>query len=220
MKKIVFTEEFCQPEQLFPFTLTRQVQDIRVGILTIREKWEQHLGMPSFDKHENDYKDLDRAIVLDGSIGDDIVYLIHGNILPTPALVKKIRKLSPGQCISAGGKESVVYCISEKEIKDPNRILVSASVELDEEIKEIRYPWDITAINGWAIQQDFALLTKKRRSAQPDKGSSFVAPQNIFIEKRRPLIALHHQRYRRSGIHWQRCCADGRCDSARAGCRL
>jgi hypothetical protein len=85
MKKIVFTEEFCSPENLFPFTLTRQIQDIRVGILTIREKWEHYLGIPSFDKNEGDYKDQDRAITIDESIGDDIFYLIHGNILPTPS---------------------------------------------------------------------------------------------------------------------------------------
>ena len=29
---------------LLPFTFTRPVADIRVGILTIREKWEFHLG--------------------------------------------------------------------------------------------------------------------------------------------------------------------------------
>jgi hypothetical protein len=56
MKKIVFTEEFCSPENLFPFTLTRQIQDLRVGLLTIREKWELALGLPSFDKQEGDYK--------------------------------------------------------------------------------------------------------------------------------------------------------------------
>ena len=30
---------------LLPFTYTRPVADIRVGILTIREKWEKHLGL-------------------------------------------------------------------------------------------------------------------------------------------------------------------------------
>ena len=30
--------------QLLPFTFTRPVADIRVGILTIREKWEHYLG--------------------------------------------------------------------------------------------------------------------------------------------------------------------------------
>ncbi|HEX5743209.1 MAG TPA: putative sugar nucleotidyl transferase, partial [Flavobacteriaceae bacterium] len=29
---------------LLPFTFTRPVADIRVGILTIREKWENYLG--------------------------------------------------------------------------------------------------------------------------------------------------------------------------------
>ena len=46
-KYIIFTEEFCQPSRLYPFTLTRQTQDLRLGILTIREKWERHLKLPS-----------------------------------------------------------------------------------------------------------------------------------------------------------------------------
>ena len=100
MKKIVFTEEFCSPENLFPFTLTRQIQDMRVGLLTIREKWELLLGLPSFDKQEGDYKDLDRALALEKEIGDDVVLLLHGNILPTPKLAKAIKKLQPGQFIS------------------------------------------------------------------------------------------------------------------------
>ena len=66
MNKIIFTEEYCQPENLYPFTLTRQIQDIRVGILTIREKWEKILGLPSFDRQEDDYKDLDRSITIAG----------------------------------------------------------------------------------------------------------------------------------------------------------
>ena len=108
MKKIVFTEEFCQPENLFPFTLTRQVQDIRLGILTIREKWELALGWPSFDRFEDDYKDLDRAMVIETSIGDDLIYLIHGNALPTPKLVRQVKKLKPGECLGVQGQESLV----------------------------------------------------------------------------------------------------------------
>src|SRR5688500_15936753 len=100
MKKIVFTEEFCSPENLFPFTLTRQIQDIRVGILTIREKWEKLLQMPSFDRQEGDYKDLERSMVIESEIGNDTVYLLHGNMLPTAKLAAQIGKLQPGQCLS------------------------------------------------------------------------------------------------------------------------
>ena len=183
MKKIVFTEEFCQPQNLFPFTLTRQVQDIRVGILTIREKWELLLGMPSFDKHEDDYKDLDRAIRIDQSIGEDIIYLVHGNILPTQKLVKQVKKLKPGEFISVPEKESVVYCISKKELQDEYRIKVKKAVELEMDLKEIKFPWDIVQLNAWAIEQDFALLTETRKSQKISDSNRVINASRIFIEK-------------------------------------
>ncbi len=70
MNKIIFTEEYCQPGNLHPFTLTRQVQDIRVGILTIREKWEMMLKLPSWDKQEGDYKDLARSVNIEEAAAD------------------------------------------------------------------------------------------------------------------------------------------------------
>src|SRR5258705_1527006 len=100
MDKIIFTEEFCQPENLHPFTLTRQIQDIRVGILTIREKWEKILGLPSYDKKENDYKDLDRSVDIEEIIGNDTCFIINGNILPTQKLIKTIHKIHNGEFIS------------------------------------------------------------------------------------------------------------------------
>jgi len=183
MNKIVFTEEFCQPENLFPFTLTRQVQDIRVGILTIREKWEQALQTPSFDKFEDDYKDLDRSVRLYEMIANDIVYLIHGNILPTPKLVKQVKKLRPGQMVSIPGLESVVYCISKKEVEDEHNIRVGKAIELDEPSNEIRFPWNIFEMNGWAIRQDFEVLTKGRKSQKLPASNKATNPGNIFIEK-------------------------------------
>lgn len=183
MKKIVFTEEFCSPENLFPFTLTRQIQDIRVGILTIREKWELALGLRSFDKQEGDYKDLDRAIVLEKSIGDDIVYLLHGNILPTPKLVKALKKLQPGQCLSVPGRENMAYCISTKQVLDENKIEVDTAVELDEELKEIKYPWDIVKLNAWAIEKDVQLLSKKHKPGTLSATNWATNAKDIFIEK-------------------------------------
>jgi len=164
MKKIVFTEEFCQPENLFPFTLTRQIQDIRIGILTIREKWEQWLGLESFDKKEGDYKDLDRSIDIEDIGEKEIVYLIHGNILPTAKLVKQIKKLRTGQFVSVPKKESLIYCISKKEILASNKIKVKEAVEFTDEFKEVKFPWDIFQLNRWAIEQDFELITSGRKS--------------------------------------------------------
>ena len=183
MKKIVFTEEFCQPENLFPLTLTRHVQDIRVGILTIREKWELALGLPSFDKHEGDYKDLDKAVTIDESIGNDIIYLIHGNVLPTIKLVKQVKKLNHGEFISVGDTESIAYCISKKEILNEHRIKVGKAIELEHEIKEINFPWDIVQLNAWAIDQDVELLKKSKKFEKLPATNRAIHPSRIFIEK-------------------------------------
>jgi UDP-N-acetylglucosamine diphosphorylase/glucosamine-1-phosphate N-acetyltransferase len=182
MKKIVFTEEFCNPGNLAPFTFTRQVQDIRVGILTIREKWEQHLGLTSFDKYENDYKDLDKAIAIDESLGSDIIYLIHGNVLPTKKIIKEVKKLSPGEALSVPELESFVYCISKSQVIDKNNIKVGKTIDV-KEVKEIKAPWNIFEMNAWAIKEDFELLTTGRRSQNISTTNNVAGSSGIFIEK-------------------------------------
>lgn len=183
MEKIVFTEEFCSPENLYPFTLTRQVQDLRVGILTIREKWERMLEMPSFDKQEGDYKDIFNPIIIDESIGKDILYLIHGNILPTPKLVQQVQKLKPGEFLSLPEKEACIYCISKKQVIDSNKIRMDTAVELKEELKEIKAPWDITRMNGWAIETDFEVMTRKKKNQGVPRSNSLINTDRIFVEK-------------------------------------
>jgi len=181
--KIIFTEEFCQPENLYPFTLTRQIQDIRVGILTIREKWENLLGVTSYDRLEDDYKDLDRSINLEKISEDDTCFMIHGNILPTPKLIKALKKLKDGEFISANGNTGIIFRFSKKEIQEPNKIKVSKAITIRDEIKSIQFPWDIFQLNDYAIRQDFNLLTEKRKSQKISKTNRVTMAVNIFIEK-------------------------------------
>ena len=181
--KIIFTEEFCQPENLYPFTLTRQIQDIRVGILTIREKWEKILGVTSYDRLEDDYKDVDRSIHLEKITEDDTCFMIHGNILPTPKLIKALKKLKDGEFISANGNTGIIFRFSKKEIHEPNKIKVSKAITIHEEVKSIQFPWDIFQLNDYAIRQDFSLLTEKRKSQKISKTNRVTKPGDIFIEK-------------------------------------
>src|SRR4026208_601974 len=181
--KIIFTEEFCQPENLYPFTLTRQTPDIREGILTIREKGETTLGMKSYDRWEDDYKDLDRSIRLDKLDDGDTCFMIHGNILPTPKLIKALKKLKNGEFISANGNTGVIFRFSKKEIQEPNKIKVSKAITVRDEIKSIQFPWHIFQLNDHAIREDFELLTRKRKSQKISKTNKTTKPGNIFIEK-------------------------------------
>jgi UDP-N-acetylglucosamine diphosphorylase / glucose-1-phosphate thymidylyltransferase / UDP-N-acetylgalactosamine diphosphorylase / glucosamine-1-phosphate N-acetyltransferase / galactosamine-1-phosphate N-acetyltransferase len=183
MNKIIFTEEFCQPENLHPFTLTRQIQDIRVGIFTIREKWEKMLKLPSFDKKEDDYKDLQRSINIDEAVEDGVCFIIHGNVLPTPKLIKAIKKLKDGEFIATGKGNSIVFRITQHEIIDKYKIKVGSAVTFNEEVKTIQYPWNIFQINDWAIRQDFELLASKRKSQPISKTNKVIKPSQVFIEK-------------------------------------
>jgi len=184
MDKIIFTEEFCQPENLYPFTLTRQIQDIRVGILTIREKWEQMLGLPSYDKKEDDYKDLDRSISIGDATEDGgVCYMIHGNVLPTPQLVKAIKKLQNGEFLSVKGREGIVFRFTKKEIEEQHKIRIQKAVTIREEVKAIQYPWNIFQFNDAAIRQDFKLLTRKRKSQSISKTNKVIKSSAIFLEK-------------------------------------
>jgi UDP-N-acetylglucosamine diphosphorylase / glucose-1-phosphate thymidylyltransferase / UDP-N-acetylgalactosamine diphosphorylase / glucosamine-1-phosphate N-acetyltransferase / galactosamine-1-phosphate N-acetyltransferase len=183
MNKIIFTEEFCQPENLHPFTLTRQMQDIRVGILTIREKWERMLGLPSFDKKEDDYKDLERSVNIYEAVDDGVCFMIHGNLLPTPKLVKTIGRLKNGEFIATSGGNGIVYRFTKKEIIDKFKIKVGKAIISKEEIQTIQYPWDIFQLNDRAIRQDFKLLTAKRKSQRISKTNKVINPSQVFLEK-------------------------------------
>ncbi len=183
MHKIIFTEEFCQPENLHPFTLTRQIQDIRVGILTIREKWELMLGLPSFDKWEDDYKDLDRSIRIDKNMGDDVYLMIHGNLLPTPKLIKSIKRLKNGEFISVNGNSGIVFRFSGKQVEEPHKIRVTKAIGTKEDIKLVCYPWDIVQMNDEELGNDFKLITRKKRSQRISRTNKIIKPSAIFIEK-------------------------------------
>ncbi|HWR33315.1 MAG TPA: putative sugar nucleotidyl transferase, partial [Chitinophagaceae bacterium] len=184
MNKIIFTEEFCQPENLHPFTLTRQIQDIRLGILTIREKWERMLGLPSYDRKEEDYKDPDCSVNVNEAVNnDDVCFMIHGNVLPDAVLVKATRKLKDGEFITAGGNSGIIFRFTKKEIQDKHKIKVTGVVALKHIAKTICYPWEIFQLNDWAIWQDFALVTKKRKSQPISKTNQVIKSSRVFIEK-------------------------------------
>ena len=183
MNKIIFTEEFCQPENMLPFTLTRQLQDIRVGILTIREKWEKVLKLPSYDKKEDDYKDLGRSMHMEDAVKDGVCLMIHGNILPTPALVKAIRKLNDGECLATPAGLTVAFRITKKEVVNRFKIRVGKTVIFKDPVIGLQYPWDIFQLNDQALRLDFALLTRGRKSQPLSRTNKVSKGAQVFVEK-------------------------------------
>src|ERR1700748_261023 len=81
-------------QSLLPLTYTRPVADLRIGILTIAEKWGKHLNQ-SFSFHTSRaYLQGKFPIV----IADDNLF-INGAYCPDNDLVEAIDKLRVGECL-------------------------------------------------------------------------------------------------------------------------
>ncbi len=188
MDQLIFTESGTHPDQLYPFSLTRQAQDLRVGILRIREKWERMLGMPSKDLVLPGDRPVNRSaerVVIPGSIDAGKVFLVvHGNVLPTVALVKAAKKLRPGHSIGDEHDRAVIWCLKGAALDAGELALANtAGIVFDGRIDLIRYPWDIIAFNDEAIRQDFQLITHGRKTRTIPRSNQVINPGQVFIEK-------------------------------------
>ena len=81
---------------LLPLTYTRPVADIRVGILTIREKWETFLQSTITSVTEDYLSDKFPMVEFDENI------FINASFLPDSEIVKQITSLKPNELINSG----------------------------------------------------------------------------------------------------------------------
>jgi hypothetical protein len=72
---------------LLPFTFTRPVADILIGILTIRQKWEAHLGSTTTTLTEDYLTDKFPMVEMEQNV------MINASFLPNTTLVDMIQNL-------------------------------------------------------------------------------------------------------------------------------
>ena len=159
---------------LLPFTFTRPVADIRVGILTIREKWETYLDSKTTTVTEDYLSDKNPMVELEENV------MINASYLPNLELIEMVKDLKENQAIFKD--EDVVAFFSKDSQEDINFDTYEA-LEFSGDLIKIVHTWDIFSKNGEAIQEDFDLLTNGRRSQSIPASNNIIAPENIFIEE-------------------------------------
>ena len=159
---------------LLPFTFTRPVADIRVGILTIREKWEKYLGSTTTTLTEEYLSEKYPMVEMEQNV------MINASFLPNDVLSEMVKNLVRNQAIFKG--EEVIAFFTE-ETQEEVDFDTYEILELDEEVITINHTWDIFAKNDIAIREDFELLTEDRTSQPIPKSVNVIAPENIFIEE-------------------------------------
>lgn len=159
---------------LLPFTYTRPVADIRIGILTIREKWEKYLGLTTTTITEEYLEEKYPMVELEENI------LINASFIPTKKLVEQVQNLSENEAVFYG--ENVVAFYS-KDSQEEVDFSTYTQIEVEEELMQVKNTWDIFSLNGKAIELDFELLTEGRKSQSIPDDVHVINEKQIFIEE-------------------------------------
>ena len=163
-------------QTLLPLTYTRPVADLRLGIMTIAQKWAKYLKQ-SYSFHTQAYL----SVKFPTHIQPENIF-INGGVCPDERLLEAIDKLSTGDALKYNG-ELIAIKLSESDAKtfDPRK-------EFDHPIDYIgspvviKYPEDIFGNNDTELKKDFQLLTKGRSSASISSTNTIIG-NDFFAEE-------------------------------------
>lgn len=173
-------DPILQRQNLLPFTFTRPVGNLRVGILTINEKWQNYLGITQIGYETQTYLSAKFPGNKEG-----ICVFINGSICPNATLISEINGLNQAKTALVKNGQLLAVCLNlsegqtfSEDISNYNTI----ESKSDDHI-QLNFCYEIFTKNGEALQQDFNDLTKGRKSQPIPDGNQVLNPENIFIEE-------------------------------------
>jgi len=166
-------------ENLLPLTFTRPISELRIGILTIKEKWEKFLNS-SLSFCTSEYLQKKYPI----NIGTKNIF-INSTILPEKILIEEIENLKENEIlkfndiiIAANSGSALIKSLTNSEcinFKQINSKIIK--------IKKINFPWDLFLLNKEEINSDFELLTINKTSEKLSKTNTIIGDGKIFLEE-------------------------------------
>lgn len=159
---------------LRPLTLTKPFAELRMGILTFRERWEKLL--------EGNYSYLTKDYLSEKfqTRVSDISLFINPAFFPTENLTYLIRNLNDGESVWFNNQliaGRLSWDDFEKR-KNPDN-----ENQFKGETLHINRLWDLFTYNDRAIRFDFELLTRGRKSQPVSETNGVMNPENIFLEE-------------------------------------
>ena len=180
MAIILFDDDSHQT--LLPLTYTRPVADLRIGILTIAEKWAKYFNLAySFSTAEYLQSKFPVRI-------EDRNLFINGSVCPDQELYDSILKLHGSEALVKDGLFIAVK-LNQWDAKefDANNLSAYKKVDYTGEPVIVKYPEDIFKKNDIELRKDFELLTAGRTSATISStnviiGNDFFAEDGAVAE--------------------------------------
>ncbi len=161
-------------EALLPLTYTKPVADLRIGILTIREKWEKLLSYTTTTLTEEYLEEKYPMVEMEQNV------MINASFLPTFELVEIIKNLKTNQAIFQNDE---VIAFHTSDTQDEVNFEDYEQIDFNSELLQIKNTWDLFSLNDKALQFDFDLITEGRKSQPIPDGTKYLNKENIFIEE-------------------------------------
>ncbi|UMB60724.1 GlmU family protein [Lutibacter sp. A80] len=159
---------------LLPFTYTKPVADLRIGILTIRQKWEKHLGFTTTTLTEEYLEEKYPMVEMAENV------MINASFLPTNSLIEIIKNLKENQVVY---KDNEIIAFFTTDNQDEVNFETYEQIDFDDELIQIANTWDLFSLNDAAIRLDFDLITEGRESQPIPEGVNYCNKEDIFIEE-------------------------------------
>ncbi len=178
--------------QMLPLTFAKPISHLLIGIDTIKEKWERHLGTAVESASRTH---LAKAFPFELT-SENI--LINAAFIPTPEMVLAINNLQEGEMLSHRGIFLATKANQKKALHICELVSNGSPIELgafgnrettfDFSCHLISSPSDIFSLNDDILRQDFAEITKGIKTTDFAK-QVLVSGDEIFIH---PEAKLSH----------------------------
>jgi UDP-N-acetylglucosamine diphosphorylase/glucosamine-1-phosphate N-acetyltransferase len=163
-------------QTLRPLTFTRPVAGLRLGILTIAEKWGKYFDL-DFSYHTQSWLQGKFPIEI-----EDRNLFINGSFCPDEALVEAIKPLRGNEALMYGDRLVAVKLNATDALNFDPRETFEHAVALSHTPVFITYPEDIFRKNDIELRKDFKLLTKGRKSAAISSTNTIIG-DDFFAEE-------------------------------------
>jgi UDP-N-acetylglucosamine diphosphorylase/glucosamine-1-phosphate N-acetyltransferase len=164
-------------DQFYPFSLTRSLTELRVGIFSIQERWEASLKT---------HCEVYTASYLQCLYNEDFLHhteeviFINAACIPEPNLIMAIADLKNGENLMDEDGKWIASKTKERSIGkillgDPNLKTTIAA-------KFIKNAMHFLQLNATLIASDFETIKTTKTTAVVDDSNRLICPENIFIE--------------------------------------
>lgn len=171
--------------QFYPFSLTRSLTEIRVGIFSIQERWD-HILDTKCEVYTAPY--LQTLYSSEFLKSSNAVVFINATCIPDIHLKIAITNLKKGENLINEDGKWIASHTNERSLGkillgDPNsKITVTA--------KFIKDAMHLLQLNKPFIQADFERIISNNKSAEIDATNRLICPENIFIESGAELTGV------------------------------